>query len=51
MCRISRDINAAHSRIDEVGMSLVLIGDWHDVNERIIVKIPAFDAIKDGQTV
>lgn len=50
MCRISRDVNATHPRVNEDITSLVLIGDWHDVGEGIVVESAAFDAVKGGQT-
>lgn len=49
MRRVSGDINAAHPRLDEVIMSLSLIGDRHDMSEGIIIKSATFDAVKDGQ--
>jgi len=48
--RISGNINAAHPRLNEAAVRLVLIGDWHEASERIIVECAAFDAVKGGQT-
>ena len=50
MRRISRDINTAHPHLNEFVMSLGLIGDWHDVNEGIVIKLAAFDTMNGGQT-
>ena len=51
MCGIPGNINTTHPRLNEVAMSLVLIGDRHDINEGIILERAAFDAVKNGQTV
>lgn len=48
---ISRDVDAAHPGVDEVGMSLVLVGYWHEVNEGIVVKRTAFNALKGRQAL
>lgn len=51
MCRIPRDIDAAHPRIDKVRMSLILVGDRHHINEGIIVERAAFDTVKGDQAL
>jgi hypothetical protein len=51
VCGIPGNINATHPRLNEVVMSLVLISDWHDINEGIILERAAFDAVKNGQIV
>lgn len=47
---ISGNVNTAHPRIDEFSMSLVLIGNWHDVSEGIIVESTALDAMEEDKT-
>ena len=49
VCGVSGNINAAHPRLNEAVMSLVLIGDRHDVSKGIIVECATFDAVKTCQ--